>query len=349
MIQTFFVMRIFSLIHPLLVFLTLATAASLYACSRSLLDRAIIVLFCLTPLYFSPPAALIIVLACAACASGKSWWPVLFGALIALYLGTAAYSVDIPLTETLGYLKNTGKGRIGNEFNWFQASLLLVSLPLLLLRATPNARPPNTRRGSSGLFIAVLCAVAVLSVRPALERIRHGDFDLAEIFDFDPHDYWGLRSSDNQYAGLLDWVRQSPDRMYSVPPYDDRFLSFRYLSGKGVFIFHRDIAQLMYSPESYLAAVRRLRDVAGDAPELPKAFMTGEVKRHNGEYELRCRELMTSDQFDAIVFERSRLTLPECLSQAHAFRNGRYIVFHTTGRQPDSVKQIQPEPASSPR
>ncbi len=158
-----------------------------------------------------------------------------------------------------------------------------------------------------------------------------------------------MRSSDGQYAGLLEWVRQSPDRIYSVPPYDDRFLSFRYLSGKGVFIFHRDIAQLMYSPDSYLAGVRRLREVAGDAPDLPKAFMNGEVKRHNGDYEQRCGELMRSERFEAIVFERSRLTSPECLSQPYAFRNGRYIVFRTTGARPDSVRQTQAEGASSPR
>lgn len=348
LIQTFFVMRIFSLIHPLLVFLTVATAVSLYESARSPLDRAIAILFALPPLYFSPPVALIIVVACAASAARKSWWPLLFCGLIVVYLAAAAQTHGIPLTETLGYLKNAGKGRVGNEFNWFQAGLLLASLPLLAGRAAPDAQP-SSAAGSRGLFIVLLCAAAFLSLRPALDRVRQADFDLAQVFNFDPRDYWGLRSTDSQYAGLLDWVRQSPDRMYSVPPYDDRFLSFRYLSGKGVFIFHRDIAQLMYSPDSYLAGVRRLRDVAGDAPDLPKAFMTGEVRRHNGEYELRCRELMKSNQFDAIVFERSRLTSSECLSQPYAFRNGRYVVFHTTGARPDSVRQSLPEQASSPR
>jgi hypothetical protein len=349
LIHSFFVMRIFSLIHPLLVFLALATAVALYASTRTLLERTIVALFALTPLYFSPPVALIIVVACAACAARKPWWPLLLSGLIALYLGAVAYTDGIPLTETLGYLKNAGKGRVGNEFNWFQAGLLLASLPLLLRRAAPDSQPSNATRGSRGLVIILFCALAFLSLRPTFERLRQADFELAAVFDFDPQDYWGLRWSDSQYAGLLDWVRQSPERMYSVPPYDDRFLSFRYLSGKGVFIFHRDIAQLMYSPDYYLSGVRRLREVAGNAPGLPKAFMSGEVKRPNGDYELRCRELMNSKHFDMIVFERSRLTSPECLSRPHAFRNGRYIVFRATGRGPDRLMQNPAGQASSPR
>lgn len=349
LIQSFFVMRIFSLFHPLLVFLALATAVSLYAAARTLLERSIVVLFAFTPLLCSPPVALIVVVACAAYAARKPWWPLLFLGLIAFYLGAVAYTLNIPFTETTGYLMNTGKGRVGSEFNWFQAGLLFASLPLLLHRGAPESQSSIAAMGGRGLIISLLAVLAVLSLRPTLERLKQADFDLATVFDFDPHDYWGLRWSDSQYAGLLDWVRQSPERMYSVPPYDDRFLSFRYLSGKGVFIFHRDIAQLMYSPDYYLAGVRRLREVAGNAPGLPKAFMSGEVKRPNGEYELRCRELMNSKHFDMIVFERSRLTSPECLSQPHAFRNGRYIVFRTSGHPPAGLMQNPAVQASSPR
>ena len=37
--------------------------------------------------------------------------------------------------------------------------------------------------------------------------------------------------------------------LFVVPPYDDRFLSFRTLAGKGIYGHQWDICQVAYSPE----------------------------------------------------------------------------------------------------
>lgn len=337
-IQTFFLMRMFSLIHPLLVFLIVATAVSLYASSKSFLSRAIVAFFLLSPLiYFSPPVALIIVASCAAYAFGKSWWPHLFGILIALYLGTVVILHNVPMAETRGYIVNAR--RVGNEFNWFQAGVLLTSVAMILRSTLLRERPTALTKGGYHLPIIFFCAMAVVFLRPTYIRMKQADFKFSAIFNFNHHDYWGVRSSAPAYAELLDWVRQSPDKLFSVPPYDDRFLSFRYLSGKGVYIFHRDIAQLMYSPTYYVKGIHRLTDVAGNAPYLPKSFMNGEVIRTNGQYEANCRKLMASGQFDAIIFERKRLASAECLNASPVFQNDTYVVFRTATVRSDEKRE----------
>ena len=190
-------------------------------------------------------------------------------------------------------------------------------------------RPTALNKGSYHLLIIFFCAMAVVFLRPTYIRMKQADFKFSGIFNFNPHDYWGVRSNDAAYAELLDWARQSPYKLFSVPPYNDRFLSFRYLSGKGVYIFHRDIAQLMYSPTYYLKGIHRITDVAGNAPDLPKSFMNGEVVRTNGQYEANCLKLMASSQFDAIIFERKRLAFDDCRNASPVFQNDTYVVFRT--------------------
>lgn len=331
-IQTFFPSRMFSLLHPLLVVLTVATAASLYDSAGSYRNRAILFLLALTPAFFAPIVALVIVLACAAYLLGKSWWPLLFGALIVVYLGALIFTYDIPAAGLRRFVTSAILVlRADNSFNGFQVSILAASVALTFLCKFPERLSNGWPKSTFHFCIAVLCVVAIFCGRPAYARLKQADFNLSAVFNFSPADYWGVRLSDRAYAELLDWARQSPDRLFSVPPYDDRFLSFRFLSGKGVYIFHRDIAQLMYSPKYYPAAVRRLVEIAGDAPDLPKAFMNGEVKRHNGEYETNCQKLLTSNQFDAVIFERASLARVQCDYTAPVFQNDTYVVLRTTG------------------
>jgi hypothetical protein len=331
LIHTFFIGRLFSLIHPLLVFLTVSTAAFLYGSSKSHLERVLVVLFALTPMWFSPSVALIIVLCLAAYALGKTWWPTLLGTFSVIYLAIDLISEKIPLREIPQYFSNAVMHPVtSTSFIWFQIIVLFITIPLILLSNSSNSKPVATFKSAHSLMLILFCATSITFMRPAIERLKQAEFNIFVVFDFHPENYWGVRSDDLQYAELLDWVHDSSDQLYSVPPYDDRFLSFRYLSGKGTYIFHRDIAQLMYSPNFYLSAIHRLKEVAGDSPELPKAFMNGEVERHNGEYENNCRGLMVSDRFDAIIFERKRLKLPECLKAQPVFQNDTYLVLRTS-------------------
>lgn len=330
-IQSFFLMRIFSLIHPLLIFLIVTTAVSLYATSKSLLDRVIVVLFLLTPLhYFSPTISLLIVVTCTFFVLEISWWPLLLGTLMTIYFGLLVTLNDSTLSEMIGNIGNVGKGIVGNELNWFQVGVLIISVPLTLWLPFLGDRPTSLAKGHQNrLYIIFICVIAIISFRSAYKKIGKIDFNVRNSFNFNSSDYWGVRTSDRSYAELLDWVRQSPYKLFSVPPYDDRFLSFRFLSGKGVYIFHRDIAQLMYSPNYYLEGVHRLLEVAGNSPDLPKAFMSGEMQRRNGEYEANCRKLIVNRQFNAIIFERKRFVVAECKNNTPVFENDKYVVFST--------------------
>jgi hypothetical protein len=328
-IQTFFLMRMFSLIHPLVVVLTVATAASLYSAANSYRDRALLLLLALTPMLFSPAIALIIVSACVAYTMGKSWWPYLFGMLALAYLGALALALDVSPTNLRGFVVGAVLSfRADNSFNGFQVGVLALAMALTFLY-TPKPLPGGQPKSILLFCVAILFVATLLGGRHAWIRLKQSDFRLSAVFNFNPEDYWGVRQSDRAYAELLDWARLSPDRLFSVPPYDDRFLSFRFLSGKGVFIFHRDIAQLMYSPDYYIKAVQRLVEVGGNAPYLPKAFMNGEMRRDNGKYEENCRKLLVNNKYDAVIFERARLSLVQCEYQTPVFQNDVYVVFRT--------------------
>lgn len=332
-IQTFFVMRIFSLIHPLVVVLTVTTAASLFCVASSYRDRILLLLLGLTPMLFSSVIALIIVSACAAYLIGIRWWPYLLGALAVAYLGAHALMDDTDVGLRTFVKSAVFYSRDDNSFNGFQVSILALSLVLSLQYKSPKPLLVDKSKSILYFCIVILCCASYLKGLSAWARLKQADFGLSVMFNFNPSDYWGVRQSDSAYAELLDWARQSPDQLFSVPPYDDRFLSFRFLSGKGVFIFHRDIAQLMYSPSYYIEAVHRLVEIAGDSRYLPKAFMNGEVRRSNGEYEANCRKLLASNMYDAVIFERTRLCHAQCAYQRPAFQNDVYVVFRTSESQ----------------
>lgn len=322
-IHTFFIMRIFYLIKPLLIFLIVTAAVSLYNSPKSVFSRMLALLFLMTPALFSPSVALIIVITCAAYAAGKRWWPILFGCLIIVFIMLVISHYHTSIGGAGFYFKQyTG----GNELNMFQGILLVASGIFIFMTTLPGARQavlPGMFR--PGIAICLAVYLALFPMRYALRK----ELSSESIFNFQPADYWGIRSSDRTYSQLLDWAKFSPEKLFAVPPYNDRFLSFRYLSGKGVFVFHRDIAQLMYTPKYYGVAVDRLLLVGGHASDLPKAFMSGEVPRGNGIYETQCQKLIENGQFDAIIFEKKRLMPSDCLNGKPIFENGAYVVYRT--------------------
>jgi hypothetical protein len=326
--QTFYVGRIFCLLQPLLIFLIVITSVSLYASSKLILERGIVTLFLLSPLlYFSPSIALIITVSCAAYAMGKSWWHYLFAGLIVLYLGWIYALQPFPLRWMLLYLLNIK--RVGNELNGFQLIVLLLSLPMILCSSFTKKPVKSSVNSTSYPLAVIVCALMLAFLHLNYIRLKPLDFNPAKMFNFNPGEYWGIRSSDPDYAELIDWARQSRYKLFSVPPYDDRFLSFRYLSGKGVYIFHRDIAQLMYSPDYYLTGIHRLMELGGSDPLLAKSFMNGEVIRSNGEYESNCQKLIEGSQFDAIIFAKKSLLSIDCKKATPIFQNDSYLVFGT--------------------
>lgn len=333
-IHTFFPMRLFTLIKPLLVYLILMSALSLYESATSMHDRAIVLLFAMTPLVFSPSVSLVIVVVYAAYAAGNRWWPALLVLLIAFFLAMLVGIHETSLRESLIYLRNFGKRRAGNEFNLFQL-VVLLGFVFFVARVTWITRHVTaiSLRWRHVLVAVLVGYVASHSLNSIHGKYRQGSIVWPTFLNFDPREYWGIRKNDSAYAELLDWVRGSSYKLYSIPPYNDRFLSFRYLTGKGVYIFHRDIAQLMYSPSYYVTGVNRLVELGGSAPHLPKAFMDGEITRDNGTYETQCRKLISAGKFDAVVLERRRLGNGDCPEGSAEFENDAYVVFRTTTHQ----------------
>jgi hypothetical protein len=330
-VHTFFVMRVFSVIHPLFICLLVAAMAAAFSSATSVDGRLLLIGAALTPVIFHPTVALIVIVCAAAYALGWRYWRILLVSLMATYLGLVAglhqeMLGNIPRFVVWGVLR----GHVGNELVAYELCILALFIGLIVKTeawSVPQSQSPAPGRRTNALVLIICLLVSLQALRMDLSRLKQFDYSPSAAFNFDPADYWGGRQRDPAYAELLDWARVSPYKIFSIPPYDDRFLSFRFLSAKGVYVFHRDIAQLMYSPEYYVDAVRRLVMLGGDAPELPKAFMSGEVRRGNGAYEQRCPSLVAGPGYDAIVFEAKSIQATACRSLQPVFQNDAFVVF----------------------
>lgn len=332
-IHTYFTMRLFALVHPLIVFLIVNAAASLYTASPSRGGRVMAVLAAITPLFFSPPIAAAILVVWLAQVRGYPYWLHLLVGFVVLYGGYVFVNEGGVLQFALRYIENEGPGQVSNEFNWIQITILLAAVIVMVRTRVPSPSPVGPADGARPLLLIVLCAVAFLAGRTIYWRLEGGGFQLSRVFEFRADRYWGVRNDDGDYADLVDWVKQSPYRLYAIPPYDDRFMTFRYFSGHGVYVFHRDIGQLMYAPTFYVEAVDRLIGLGGSDPRFPKAIMYGLWPVTNGTYEQNCEAVLASQKYDAVIFQKKRLKRlaksPACFSATPVYENKGYVVYRT--------------------
>lgn len=321
-VQAFFIMRIFYLVKPLIVFLVVTASFSLYAGAGNNRDRAAVLLFLATLLNFSPPVALIAATGFALYAAGNRRWAPITGSLFAAYLVLAAaiYRQD----AARAVWRSVWKGMDGNEMNLFQV-VLFLGIAAFLLRAPPlreprthGARLSGGNRALLAVPIAVLLAFSPIPSKAAkfIRKSAAGE----SILNFRPGEYWGIRTKDPKYAELLDWARSSGIGFFVVPPYDDRFLGFRYLAGKGIYGHQWDICQLAYSPRYYSVGYNRLLTLGLDASGAPKY-------RWKWNYESRCDELVANLDADAIVFEKKRLGGKACSEKAPLFENDEFVAY----------------------
>ena len=346
-IQTFYLMRFFSLLHPLIIVFTISTVISYLTLDSSYAERSILFLVALTPMIFSPVFALILVTTSVAFIEKRQWSILLFLALNAGYFGLLLYGSPLEIKRLLPFILNAILYlRVSNSFNGYQVFVFLIFLFLLFEYKFPKSsiRIENSRVVIVSCIGIIFVGIFLLA-KPGWQRFKQADYNFNLLFNFNPSDYWGVRESDRNYSELLDWVKESPYKIFTVPPYNDKFLSFRFLTGKGVYIFHRDIAQLMYSPKYYIKAIKRLVEVAGNSPELPKAFMSGEIVRGNGDYEKNCLYLLESSDYDAVIFDRRQLIIEYCGSEKSIFQNSNYVVFKAKGnlleKEPDANVDVR--------
>jgi len=322
-LHVFFIMRIFYFIKPLLIFLVVTAAVHLYRSARSKADYCIAFLFIMTPFFFSPSIALIIVTSCAVSVAGKRWWPALFVVLSMMFLLLVWVTHHSSLTDALLYLK-TDIG--GNEFNIFQTLIMVVTILfiLLVMRRDDQDIVYLSLSWKESLFIILLLAFTLSIPAKISSTIRHG-LRGHPILNFHPEDYWGVRTGDPFYAELLDWVRGTSMKFFVIPPYDDRFMTFRYLTGKGIYAQQWDIPQLAYSPKYYYIGYERLLQLGLDTGNQLQF-------RWNWNYETRCKELIENVQADAIIFEKQRMKTADCSTEQPLFDNELFVAYRTSGR-----------------
>lgn len=322
-VHAFFIMRIFYLVKPLIIFLVVTASWSLYLEARDPRDRLAALLFPMTLLGLSPSVALIVVAGFAAYAAGKRWWPLLFGSLIAVYL-CLVLAIDRHGTAR-SFWRSVWRGTDGNELNAFQIVLLLgIGAFLLLVSLKRSPRAAAWASGGSRMLLAVpVAAFLVFSQIPSkavkvIRKTAGGE----SVLNFRPGEYWGVRPKEPKYAQLLDWARSSGLGLFVVPPYDDRFLSFRYLAGKGIYGHQWDICQLAYSPAYYTVGYDRLAALGLDPAGSPRY-------QWKWNYESRCDELVSRLEADAIIFEKKRLDGKACSGKTPIFENEEFVVYAT--------------------
>jgi hypothetical protein len=174
------------------------------------------------------------------------------------------------------------------------------------------------------LFVILLLAFTLSIPAKISSTIRNG-LRGHPTHNFHPEDYWGVRTGDPFYAELLDWVRGSSLKLFVIPPYDDRFMNFRYLTGKGIFGQQWDIPQLAYSPKYYSIGYERLLQLGLDTGNHVQF-------RWNWNYETRCKELVENVQADAIIFEKQRMKSADCSTEQPLFDNEMFVAYRTSVR-----------------
>ena len=142
--------------------------------------------------------------------------------------------------------------------------------------------------------------------------------DLAAYFS--KSGYWGIRAKAPAYAELIDWTRGQRADLFAVPPYDNRFTSFRYLTGKGVYAHQSDINQLSYSPDYYYKGFDRLLKLGLVTVNSPK------YKWQWG-YENHCAEITENIPADYSIFEKHKLVRGRCGSAPVAYENAEFVVY----------------------
>lgn len=61
------------------------------------------------------------------------------------------------------------------------------------------------------------------------------------------------------YCDLINWIKNDKTGLYIIPPNDEIFSTFRYLTHKGVYGSLGEVNQLAYSPNHYFELVERLK------------------------------------------------------------------------------------------
>ncbi len=345
----YFITRIFYFIKPILIFLTVTAAYTLYSASDKWTDHFAALLLMLTPLgFFSPTFALIVVVSCATIATNKSWW---IGSLLSLSLVFFVFIMVFNHESFIYTISYFIMDRGGNEVIPFQIVVLLLFCSFALKASWWETSPvTNFVKGRSELAFFAVPIIAVLIVFtvparivvPVCENLHIPAKMVAAIDriclshypnkDFNKDEYWGLRKSDPDYAALIDWSRSSAGHLFVVPPYDDRFTSFRYLTGKGVYALFHDINQLAYSPYYYYMGYNRLIQLGLRTDNLPKY-------RWRWDYEVQWARLISSTSADFIIFEKQNFEKQNlgqswCDEVHPVFENSTFLVFRGAQAEP---------------
>ncbi len=322
MIQTYFIMRIFYLLKPLVILLALMLYRNLSE-NRPLADRMVLLALPASFLWLSPIASLIIVIGITCYLKRRHIAmiavAIVIGICIAFMLG-----VDTQPKQLFEYL---GKIPRSNEMVAAELLLLVAYLTLVLPWTVSNVagNPRTTIAPTISGKVTILFLIILLLV---LGKIPFRAYALVEDVvsgtgpgvSLSRATSYGLSRRNPDYHALIIWAGRAHGKTFVVPPYDLEFASFRYLSGNGVYIHQYDINQLMYSPRYYQPGYERLLALGLDPKSGPKY-------RWRWGYNQLPLKALADLKADYIVFGRPAPPEVESAGIPVVFKNARYVVY----------------------
>lgn len=322
-IHTYFIMRIFYLLKPLVILLTLILYRNISE-SRPLIDRLVLLLLPVSLICLSPASSLIIVIGITCYPNGRNV-AIIVTLIASLILVLFILNFGVTLDQVYNYLVLFPRT---NNLVIFESILLFGYLTLVLplvTKQTTGGRETAVGPVIRGDGITTQLLVIILLVfgkipfkaYALIEDVMNGTGPGVSL---SRSTSYGLSRRNPDYHALITWAGRAHGKTFVVPPYDLEFASFRYLSGNGVYIHQYDINQLMYSPKYYQLGYERLLALGLD----PKS---GSKYRWRWGYNQLPLKALADLKADYVVFCRPAPPEVESAVIPAVFKNARYIVY----------------------
>lgn len=311
-IHTYLVTRVFYLLKPLIILLFFCFLSDIYQDFKTNLDKAFISAVGLTIIIFSPIYSSVIVLSFLIYLINRKIGLISFIFISTIYLLILWNMTGHNFSNLKLYIL-----KLNPNFSFVFLESLLFVFVVLILKIYYRKYSLNVNNKLPQLMLVLFLLIFVSSDRTLMvfKNIKNNK----KVLNLSWDNYFGISEYASDYAKLVSWAKEHPYNLFVVPPDEDIFLSFRYLTKNGLFVTEGDINQLMYSPKYYVQAFERLK--------LLGINIEGRHKTNYDNYYKVPIEDLKKTNANYIVYNKSKLMnlLPNIYKRA--YENDTYLVF----------------------
>lgn len=311
-IHTYLVTRVFYLLKPLIILLFFCFLSDIYQDLNNKLDKIVISVVSLTLITFSPFYSTIIIFCFLIYLINKkigflSFFLISAVCLLVLWNLTGNSLSNIKLY----FLKQNP------SFSFVFFEFFIFIFILLLLKRDYKIYSLNVDKKLPQLVLVLFLLIFVFSDRTIMvfKNIQNN----RRVLNLSWDNYFGISGYAPDYIKLVNWAKENPYNLFIVPPDEDIFLSFRYLTKNGLFVTEGDINQLMYTPPYYIEAFERLKILG--------LKIEGRHKTNYHSYDKIPVENLIKTNANYIIYNKNKHRNIFSLNFVKVYENNTYLVY----------------------